>query len=88
MYAFQIFFCVSPQGIDHGKSKKLSLAEIFLIFFPKSSSHYPIGEFEGRIRHGNQKIFDFPSHFLFAEFFGDFPDSFSKNFLVGDFVMA
>ena len=27
-----------------------------------------------------KKIFEFPSHFLFAEFFGDFPDSFSKNF--------
>ena len=31
MYAFEIFFSVlSPQGVDHGKGKKLSLAENFL----------------------------------------------------------
>ena len=54
MYAFEIFFsALSPQGVDHGKGKKLSLAENFLIFFPKISSHYPIGEFGGPIRHGN-----------------------------------
>ena len=57
MYAFEIFFsALSPQGVDHGNGKKLSLDEIFLIFFPEFSSHYPIGEFGGRIRHGN-KIF-------------------------------
>ena len=54
MYAFKIFFpALSPQGVDHGNGKKLSLDEIFLIFFPKISSHYPIGEFGGPIRHEN-----------------------------------
>ena len=58
MYAFKIFFtALSPQGVDHEKGKKLSFAENFLIFFPKFSSHYPIGEFEGRIRQGNKKFF-------------------------------
>ena len=58
MYAFEIFFsALSPQGVDHGKGKKLSLDEKFLIFFPKTSSHYPIGKFGGRIRHGNKKNF-------------------------------
>ena len=58
MYAFEIFFsALSPQGVDHGNGKKLSLDEIFLIFFPKISSHYPIGEFGGPIRHGNKKFF-------------------------------
>ena len=54
MYAFKIFFsALSPQGVDHGNGKKLSLAENFLFFFPKISSHYPVGEFGGPIRHGN-----------------------------------
>ena len=58
MYSFEIFLLsVSPQGVDHGKGKKLSLDEIFLIFFPKSSPHYPIGEFGGPIRHENKKFF-------------------------------
>ena len=61
MYSFEIFLLsVSPQGVDHGKGKKLSLDEIFLIFFPKISSHYPIGEFGGRIRHGNKNFFSLP----------------------------
>ena len=61
MYPFEIFFpALSPQVVDHGKGKKLSLAEIFLIFFPKFSSHYPIGEFGGRIRHGNKNFFSLP----------------------------
>ena len=61
MYAFKIFFtALSPQGVDHGNGKKLSLDEIFLIFFPKFSSHYPIGEFGGRIRHGNKNFFSLP----------------------------
>ena len=67
MYAFEIFLLsVSPQGVDHGKGKKLSLAENFSIFFPKSSPHYPIGEFGGRIRHGNKNFF---SLLLIAEKF-------------------
>ena len=61
MYAFKIFFsALSPQGVDHGKDEKLSLDENFLIFFPKISSHYPIGEFGGRIRHGNKNFFSLP----------------------------
>ena len=61
MYSFEIFLLsVFPQGVDHGKGKKLSLDEKFLIFFPKTSSHYPIGEFGGRIRHGNKKFFSLP----------------------------
>ena len=61
MYSFEIFLLsVSPQGVDHGKGKKLRLAENFLIFFPKISSHYPIGEFGGPIRHGNKIFFSLP----------------------------
>ena len=36
MYAFEIFFsALSPQGVDHGKGKKLSLAENFFDFLPE-----------------------------------------------------
>ena len=42
MYAFEIFFpALSPQGVDHGKGKKLSLAENFLDFHPENYLSLP-----------------------------------------------
>ena len=42
MYPFKIFLLsVSPQGVDHGKGKKLSLAENFLVFRPENLLSLP-----------------------------------------------